>query len=73
MSLRGKGMLDYAEFKQMKSKKQLANKDTFNRMIAMLEKEQESKAYGDYREEIKPLIDQVISSLFDENDLSSDR
>ena len=27
MSLRGKGMLEYADFKQMKSKKQLANKD----------------------------------------------
>ena len=52
----------------MKSKKQLANKDAFHRMITMLEKEQSSKAFGDYKEEIKPLIDQVISSLFDEEE-----
>ena len=63
-SLGSFAFLDKNNVKRLKEGKQYNNRQSLTRMISVLQKEQEQRTTSDYKEQIKPIVDSIIKSLF---------
>ena len=55
---------DKIDTRKLKKGKQEANRESLTRIVQILCKEQEQKVAADYKDQIKPIVDSIIGSLF---------